>query len=164
MTLIIETGAIVADANTYLDETQAALILLETFGITALITEPNLLAATRYLESFGAQYQGEKVSPATQSLQFPRINVFIDNCRLLPSDAIPLDLKRAQALAAFEELQGNTLQPTTTGQVTTSKSIAGQISTTKNDTGLSGLQFTQVRQYLKPLFKKLNAQSLVTRA
>jgi hypothetical protein len=163
MALIIEDGSIVADANTYIDEAEAAAILDAKFGITATITEQELKAAAQYLEGFCDQFQGHKVDPASQSLCWPRQGVYID-CILQPSDSIPSQLKTAQALAAYEENQGNSLQPNVSNQATTSKSIAGQISVTKSDNGMNdGYSFTKVNQYLLPLLADLNAKMKVFR-
>lgn len=167
MALIVEDGSIVAGANTYLTIAEADTILDDKFGIvpTTALTEKDLKLAAQYLESFRTQYLGQQVSPSTQTLEWPRVDVLI-NCVLQASDEIPEELKVAQALAAYEESLGNTLQPTTSGQSITQKSIAGQISVSYSDNGLdSGVKiFRQVDQYLTILFKKQNSQSVVFRA
>lgn len=155
MALIVEDGSIVAGANTYIDEAEAATILDDRFGVTATITEQELKAAAQYLEGYCDQYKGTKVQ-SNQSLCWPRQGVYID-CELFPNDEIPDDLKTAQALAAYEENQGNSLQPNVSNQTVQSKSIAGQITVQYAENGLStGTQFTKVNQYLKPLLADFN--------
>ncbi len=160
--LIVEDGSVVTDANTYLDEADANLILAD-FGLPALVSaEANLRAAARYLDSFRDRYQGTKVSP-TQSLQFPRVNVLID-CNLQASDVIPNDLKIAQALAASKESLGNPLFKDTDGKTITSKSIAGQISVNYSDNGLSGTIYTEINAYLTVLFTAIHPSMKLIRA
>jgi len=165
MTIIVEDGSIVPDANSYLTIAEANTLLDDTFGIVPIValTEKDLKLATQYLESFASEYQGFQVSPAAQSLQFPRNFVYI-NCVPVPSDSIPTTLKTAQALAAYEQSIGHILQPTNSGQAITQKSIAGQISVSYADNGLGGqLIFKQINQYLKALFNKQNSQLNVFR-
>lgn len=167
MALIIEDGSIVANANTYLDVAGATTLLDDLLGIVPdpVLTEKDLKGAAQWLETFRDQYQGEKVSPASQSLQFPRINVYID-CVLLPSDEIPSVLKTAQALAAYETSQGNSLQVNSTGQTLLSKSIAGAISVSYSDNGRDSKQiiFNQINSYLELLFINRKSTSIpVTR-
>ena len=162
MTLIVEDGSVVSGANTYLTEAEAATLLDDYFGITATITESQLKMSAQWLESFRNNYQGNKVS-SSQSLQFPRISVYVD-CVLLPSDEIPQELKLSQALAAYEISNGSTLQQNSTGQTVTSKSIAGQISVQYSDNGLGGQTiFNQINSYLDLLLKSQLLQTRVFR-
>jgi len=153
MALIIEDGTIVANANTYLTEAEANTIL-ENFGyvLTPATAEADLRTAAQYLESFRNNYQGSKVS-STQSLQWPRTDVYID-CFAFASDEIPEELKFAQALAAYETAQGETLQVNSNGQTITQKTIVGAVSVSYADNGQDSAQktFNQIDSYLESLF------------
>jgi len=165
--LIIETGAIIAGANSYITATQAETLLNnvgQTFGDIPTVTiETNLLRACRYLESFRARYQGTKTDP-TQALQWPRTNVKIDGYAI-DNDVIPEDLKLAQALSALVENDGTTLQETNNGQTILSESIAGAISVTYANNGASGNvnNYPMVETYLSALLKGRGAQYQVYR-
>lgn len=154
MTLIVEDGSIVPNANTYLSEAGANAIL-ENFGYTldSGTAETNLRTAAQYLESFRNQYQGEKVS-CDQSLQWPRGGAYVDCCTI-PSNEIPEVLKFAQALAAYETEQGNALQATTNGQTVIEKTIVGAVSVKYGDNGQDSgqLTFKQIDSYIQPLLK-----------
>ena len=96
MSLIIEDGSIVADANSYV-----TVIELDTYCSNRGITLSATTEAEKEALSFKAMdyiecnvYQGYKTNTG-QSLQFPRYPVYIDN-QLIDSNAIPATLKKAQ--------------------------------------------------------------------
>ena len=102
MALIIETGAGIAGANTYVSDAEYvayAASLGKTIGVDAPTREIELVGATYYLDSFRDKYQGWK-TVNTNSLQFPRSNVYIDNY-IVADNAIPVELERAQMEAAI---------------------------------------------------------------
>ena len=160
MALIIEDGTIVAGANTYID-VATANIILAYFNMPSLSIsndEASLTAAAQYLESFRDRYKGSKVSSA-QSLQFPRINLTIDGFDF-PSDEIPEQLKKAQAIAASLVSSGKSLYSNSSGQEILSKSV-DVISVTYAKNGLSNSQpiFGLIDAQLQPL---LNTTKLST--
>ena len=96
MSLIIEDGSIVADANSYV-----TVLELDTYCSNRGITLSATTEAEKEALSFKAMdyiecnvYQGYKTN-TEQSLQFPRYPVYIDN-QLIDSNAIPATLKKAQ--------------------------------------------------------------------
>lgn len=105
MPLIIEDGSIVPNANSYVT-LQEIKDYADARGFaypddTKL--EQNTILSTDYLQS--KCYQGYQVSPSTQSLLWPREDVYIYG-ELQASDSIPSQLKNAQielALAASNE-------------------------------------------------------------
>jgi hypothetical protein len=105
MTLIVENGTNVANANSY-----ASLITLRAYalarGVTLSVSDPTVEAQTfkamDYIESFRSQFQGVKTyqSPTPQALQFPRAQyqnastaygIFID-CIQIANNVIPIEL------------------------------------------------------------------------
>jgi hypothetical protein len=107
MTIIIEDGSIIEDANSYVT-TSDVRAFASARGITFDNTDPEIefliVSATDYLESKRSNYQGSKVSIA-QSLQFPREDVYIDGFPI-DATAIPKLLKDAQCRLVIELASG----------------------------------------------------------
>jgi len=167
MALIVEDGSVVAGANTYLDVADANTILaIFGYALPAVTAdaEAALTTAAQYLESFRRQFQGSKVS-STQALQFPRSGVYID-CILFASDAIPVELKYAQALAAYETSQGKKLQANSNGQTIIEKSVAGAVTVKYADNGQDSaqIQFSQIDSYIDVLIQQNGSGFQVFRA
>lgn len=164
MTIIVEDGSIVANANSYVTVAEARAYATArgvTLGVDAVV-EAALISAADYTESKRAQYQGEKVSP-DQELQFPRFNVFVDGFEIAPT-AIPKTLKNAQMQLVIESSEGVDLMPTQTGQFVTEETV-GPITTKYSDkAGLDGVkpQMTAVDALLEPLYKKGNSGAFLT--
>jgi hypothetical protein len=92
MAIIVETGAIVAGANSYVSEAELTTYATDR-GLTLTATAAVLLIkAMDYLETLN--YIGTK-KESTQSLQWPRINVTIDGFAFLSTE-IPKQLRAAQ--------------------------------------------------------------------
>lgn len=114
MDLIVETGAIVENANSYVDLAYArAYATARGLALSDVddTLEAQLITAMDYLEALRSQYQGTKLG----SLQWPRYGVFIDGVELA-SNTIPRELKDAQCRLAFEVSSGVDLMPTTFGK------------------------------------------------
>lgn len=97
MTLIVEDGTQVANSNTYVSDAEYAAYAAArgaTIGSDATAREIELIKSMDYIESYRDRFKGSKVS-STQSLQWPRVNVFIDGYSI-DSDEIPDELKNAQ--------------------------------------------------------------------
>ena len=113
MTLIIEDGSIIANANSYvtLDE---ARTYATARGVTLPIADSDLeillICAMDYLEAKRNDFQGAKSFPTTQELQWPRYGVKID-CVDFDSNSIPKELKNGQIAIAIEKHKGVELQP-----------------------------------------------------
>ncbi len=113
MAVIVETGAIVPNANSYV--TRAELIAYAALRGVVIAdddaTDVFLIAATDYLESFRARYKGAEVEPDLQPLAWPRDGV-IAGFVTVGSDTIPNGIKNAQLVLAMEASKGTVLLPT----------------------------------------------------
>lgn len=165
MTIIVEDGSIVADANSYVTVADARAYAAArgiTLSATDSVVESLLINAVDYTESKRAQYQGSKVSQ-DQELQFPRYNVSIDGFEIPPT-TIPKTLKNAQMQLVIESSEGIDLMPTQSGQFVTEETV-GPITTKYSDkAGLDGLepQMTAVDALLEPLYKQGNSGAFLT--
>jgi hypothetical protein len=102
MTLIIEDGTQVANANTYVSDAEYVAYAAargKTIASTADNREIQLIKSMDYIEAFRSKFKGDKVAQ-TQSLQWPRYNVEIDGF-YIDSDVIPQELKDAEMEAAI---------------------------------------------------------------
>lgn len=96
MTLIIEDGTIVANANSYVTDAEYVAYAAArglTIGADATAREIELFLSMDYL--YNQDYQGNRAESDTQELPFPRSGVYLYN-RLLDSSTIPKELKYAQ--------------------------------------------------------------------
>lgn len=121
-TLIVEDGSNVINANTYIDVDYARAYASDR-GVT-LNADDNIVAiqiikAMDGLLAYSSQWQGERTNlragvSTPQELDWPRECVYI-RVSLWAKDAIPSDLKRAQAQLVIEVNNGVDLLPTTPG-------------------------------------------------
>jgi len=154
MALIVEDGTQVAGANSYasLDTIKAyAVARGVTLGIDSIITT-QVLKAMDYLEGKRKDYQGNKVA-VTQSLQFPRINVVIDDFEF-PSTSIPSMLIQAECQLVIEQSLGIDFMPTMNEPTIKSETI-GPIKTeyAVNPGAIFEPFSYAVNALLEPLFK-----------
>lgn len=164
MALVIETGAVVAGANSYLSLADAQAFILARGLDETTMTEATMIQAFDYVNSFESQYQGSRVS-ADQTGSFPRYNVII-NGFAFASDEIPQQLKDAQAYAAYYESQTvGILQPVTNGQTITHEEVTGAVAVDYADNGLSSetYSFPAISALLKPLFNAFGSSLRVIR-
>lgn len=116
MTLVIEDGSNVANANSYvtLDEIRDfAQARNETMPSDDAALEGMAIQAMDYLEGLRSKYQGKKTY-SDQPLQWPRSGVLID-CASWPEDKIPKELKNAQCQLCIEQLTFPDLSPSSDG-------------------------------------------------
>lgn len=120
MPLVIEDGTGLPNASSYVSAAET-LSYAEARGAIVSddteVLEAALVKALDYLEAQRARYQGSKTNPGVQALQWPRVNVILDCDYALPSNVIPVELKRAQMQAALEVLAGRDLMPSSDGRV-----------------------------------------------
>lgn len=103
MTIIVETGNIVANSNSYVSEIELTAYATAR-GITLVGDEEELLIkAMDYLESLS--FIGLK-STRDQSLQWPRVDVVIDGY-YQDVNSIPHELKNGQMAVAIAIDEGN---------------------------------------------------------
>jgi hypothetical protein len=153
MALIIEDGTIVASANSY-----ATVVELKAFATARGVALPidatiesYTLVAIDYLEAQRSNYKGAKVAPATQSLQWPRQEVYIDDV-LFPSTSIPKELRYAQCQLVIELSKGVNLQPTRSSAFVTHEKV-GAIETRYSEKVATSVTPTMpaVDNWLEPL-------------
>ncbi len=155
MTLIVEDGSIIADANSYVDLDYIRAFALAR-GVTLSETDSEVEAQSQiaidYLEGKRAQYQGRKTDPENQELQFPRIGVRIDNY-LIPSDSIPKELKQAQCRLIMAIADDVDIFPTQSGEGFIIEDTVGPITTKYSESVRSSLHptLTAVDDLLAPL-------------
>lgn len=152
MTLIVEDGTGVANANTYATRAEVsafAALRGATLPTSNAAIDQLLVKAADYTEAFRTRYQGTKVS-GTQALQFPRVGVYVDGF-LVGSTTIPDDLKNAQMQAAVEY---NTvdLLPNQGKNIKKKKVDVIETEYQDGDGSITAPTFPKVDQYLDALF------------
>ena len=157
MTLIVEDGSVVANANSYIS-LEDARAFLESIGyalnVDDDIARQQLVRGFNYVNSFEDRYQGFRVS-AVQTGSFPRIGVCLNGFPIA-SDSIPTDLINAQSLAAYEENQeSGSLFPSGSQQTITSEEVVGAIKVSYADNGISSnsKSFSYINSLLNGLYK-----------
>jgi len=154
MPLVIEDGSLVANANSYVSVADArayAEARASNFPTNDAEGEAALIVAMDYLESLRGEYQGSKVSPGVQSLQWPRTGVVIDGWDV-PYTFIPSELKFAQIQLAIESANGTDLMPTGDGREVIREKI--DVLETEWAPGSGGAAqpiFAKVQAFLAPL-------------
>lgn len=116
MTLIVEDGTEVANANTYVSDGEYVAYAAargKTIASSAANREIQLIKSMDYIEGHRAKFKGCK-NTRDQPLQWPRYNVTIDGY-WVDNDEIPEELKEAQMEAAIfinssEILKSGTIQ------------------------------------------------------
>jgi hypothetical protein len=152
ITLIVEDGSIVANANTYVslaDARTRAELLGVSISATDATADSQLAQAAYYVDNMYS-FKGDKVS-ASQTMQWPRYDVCIDGFSF-SSSAIPQQLIDAQIFAAAELESGNVFYPANDGKNIASESV-GSIRRSYFDNGKTGTQktFTSVYAAIKPI-------------
>lgn len=161
MTLIIETGLIVPNANSYVSDAEYveyAAARGRTIGADAPAREIELNKAMDYLESFRDRFKGTKVS-RDQPLQWPRVSVFIDGYQT-DSNEIPDELKSAQMEMAY---QAKTLELAPSGkfQNVQSQKLGTLAVSYFNGGSYRGVQLKSVMQFLNELLNNSNGNRTV---
>lgn len=111
MALTVETGAVVAGADSYIALADASTYFTnhgspsEWADATDAVREAALRYATQWIDA-NFSWKGEIVD-SDQVLDWPRAGVFDDENRLISSTSIPRLLKDAQCEAALEHLKSS---------------------------------------------------------
>ena len=169
MALIIETGAIVANADSWatLAEANAYAIAIGNLAWEDLddeeVKEPALRVAAQYLNyRWRANWRGFLVRPLddtsgnlAQRLAWPRVNAWLDEGFYFPSDQIPVEVQYAQIEYAIQaSASGLLLSPTpaldSSGRlVTRQTTIVGPLEETFEYAQSSAIAVATVRPYPK---------------
>jgi hypothetical protein len=154
MALVVEDGTIVANANSYND-----LTTIKAYAVARNRVLPDddeivsgyAIRAMDYLESFREQYKGT-ITDLTQTLQFPRTGVVIDDIEL-GENAIPGLIIAAQNQLIIEQSAGIVLQPTLVREGRVKRKTIGPITTEWFDSEATGIapQITAVDIMIGPL-------------
>ena len=164
MALIIETGAIIADANSFTTDAEfVTYAALRGFTIPATESERNTLQikAVDYLFSKELSMKGARVS-ALQALMYPRKGADANGFGIA-STVIPLSLKSAQLELAVQSYASELLISSTT-QNLASIDVEGVYS----ESYFSGGSWERVRTeradaYLNPLLINNGSLNVMTR-
>jgi hypothetical protein len=147
MTVIVETGETVANANSYVSEaTLVAFALARGVTLTTDSTEL-LIKAMDYIDSL--DYIGIKKN-YTQTTQWPRYDVWIDGYNFY-SDQIPQELKNAQCLTAMAIEEGT--DPLANLARTVTQETIGNLSVSYASSGASQELNIKIGQALRKLLK-----------
>jgi len=154
MAVIVETGAQVANANSYVSVADCNTYLTSIgYSVLTVANEESLvIQACQYVESFRSRYKGCKYT-STQSLVFPREGLYLDGW-YVEVDAIPIELVRAQCLAAHFLDVGTALYNNSSGQEILSETV-DVISVTYSQSGVSNAApiIGIIESQLRPLFR-----------
>jgi hypothetical protein len=160
MALVIEDGTNVSGANSFV-----TLVEARSYAAARSLSLPTddaalealLLNAVDYLESKRQLYQGQRAS-VTQSLQWPRVDVFIDDV-YLAATVIPDLLKSAQIRLAAIAYSGVDLMPTRSGPIVKKEKV-GPIETEYSETVGTTIEpsMTVIDYLLAPLLKSKMSQ------
>lgn len=164
MSIIVEDGSIVDNANSYVSLADART-LLANFGQDLnpdnSDAEIQLLKSMSYIEAFRARFKGIKIIQ-TQPLQWPRSGVEVDDW-IINSDTIPQELINAQVYAAYEIQQGEELQENSDGLSIASEEVVGAVKTAyfKNGAIEGAVNYVRVNDELNVLLKNGGASGSV---
>lgn len=104
VTIIVEDGSCVPNANSYID-VEYATQYLEDRGVKVPAEDklkPMLINAMDFMESLN-RYKGKRTNQ-DQELQFPRSGLYSDGVGI-PGNTIPVAIKRAQAQLVADTVQ-----------------------------------------------------------
>ncbi|MGL4480851.1 MAG: DnaT-like ssDNA-binding protein [Aeromonas veronii] len=154
MALVVETGAVVPGADSYVSLADARA-LAASYGITLPADDTAAEAALRN----GAVYVGlqepfmcgRRVS-ASQSLAYPRQGVSLYGFTLA-SDVIPPQIVHAQVVAAVEYGAGTDVRASSDGRVTETERVEGAVTVSYFNNGATGATttITAAMDALRPL-------------
>ena len=159
MSLIIEDGSQVANANSFVTDAEyVAYAELKGLAIGAneKKREVELFLAIDYLQSMENTLQGYR-SSSTQELIYPRYGVTLYGY-VLASDKIPKELKNAQMEAAAYATKGILLANTTNNNIKSEKLDTLEVEYFKGGSS-TNTQLTRVNAQLRPLLE--DADTLV---
>lgn len=154
MALVVETGAIVPGADSYVSLTDARA-LAASYGLALPADNTAAEAALRngavYVGLQEPSMCGRRVS-ASQSLAYPRRGVSLYGFALA-SDVIPPQIVHAQVVAAVEYGAGTDVRASSDGRVTESERVEGVVTVSYFNNGATGATttITAALDALRPL-------------
>ena len=165
MALIVETGAIVAGADTYVSRADA-ITYAANRGVTLAntdATDATIRKACDWMQSYAAQFKGEQVE-RDQSLAWPRDDVTIEGFDW-DADEIPRQVISCQLAAIIEINAGNDPFNPPSALPVVSEKVAGAVEVAYANPGAQA-KITKDRDYmaLLRLLLKNNGMAKVIRA
>lgn len=154
MALVVETGAVVPGADSYVSLTDARA-LAEKYGKALPVDDTEAEAALRngavYVGLQEPTMCGRRVS-AAQALAYPRQGVSLYGFPVAP-DAIPSQIITAQVLAAVEYGAGTDVRASTDGRTTSMERVEGAVTVGYFNNGTTGATttITAAMDALRPL-------------
>ena len=159
MALIVETGAIVPGADSYIGLTDARN-LAARFGWALpaddTAAEIALRNGANYVGLYEPEMKGYRVS-VSQSLAYPRQGASVFGFDV-PDNSIPSPLMLAQVAAAVEIGAGLDPRASTDGRVVASEQVTGAVAVSYFNNGNTGanVRITKAIDALKPLLSSNN--------
>jgi hypothetical protein len=139
MPLIVETGEIIPNADSYVS-LEDARAYAESYGIVLPEDDTEAERALRngaaYVGLQEPQMCGSRVSPA-QALAYPRKGVTLFGYPV-PSDSIPFQIIQAQIAAAAEYGKGTDVRASSDGRMTSLERVEGAVTVEYFNNGVSG--------------------------
>lgn len=160
MALIVETGAVVANAESYIGLTDARA-LAAAYGWTLPADDTEAEIALRngavYVDLSEPEMNGARVSEL-QVLAYPRKDVVIYGFDLAET-TIPPRLQQAQVAAAAEIGAGTDPRASTDGRVVASEQVTGAVAVSYFNNGNTGAtaKITKALDALRPLLNSNNS-------
>ena len=154
MALVVETGGIVPNADSYVS-LAGARTLAAGYGLTLPADDTEAEVALRngavYVGLQEPSMCGRRVS-ASQSLAYPRQGVSLYGFALA-SDVIPPQVIHAQVAAAVEYGAGTDVRASSDGRVTESERVEGAVTVSYFNNGVTGATttITAALDALRPL-------------
>lgn len=154
MALVVETGAVVPGADSYVSLANARA-LAASYGLALPADDAEAEAALRngavYVGLQEPSMCGRRVS-ASQSLAYPRQGVSLYGFALA-SDVIPPQVIHAQVVAAVEYGEGADVRASSDGRVTESERVEGAVTVSYFNNGATGATttITAALDALRPL-------------
>ena len=119
MALTVEDGTGLSASDAYISLADAEDYYLEYEGVawdataSDTLKEASIRRAARYLD--GMRWKGERTAKRSQAMDWPRYGATDCDGTLIPSNEVPVEIERANALLAFYELANpGGLDPTVT--------------------------------------------------
>ena len=114
MTITVEDGTGVADANSYITTAEGDEYALR-YGVTVTGSDPEkevlIAKAMAYLETFRYRFTGVENDPGDQALSWPRTNAYLNGSIPIADDDIPSNLIAAQSELYLQAFNGVDFMP-----------------------------------------------------
>jgi hypothetical protein len=140
MSLTVETGEIVADADSYISLDDART-LAANYGYSLPDDDTKAEVALRkgvwYVDAQEPRYNGTRTDDS-QSLAWPRENAYYTYGTEIDSDAIPTKLQLGQVIAAATYGAGTDVRANDDGKSIASQAVSGAVSQSYFNNGKTG--------------------------